>query len=72
MTALKAYIAASFVAAIIAGAGGLYLAGKSHQRDKTELENATDHIETRERIDNATAPVDGCAWLDRLHGTCSE
>ena len=72
MTAFKAYIAASFVAAIIAGAGFVYLAGKSHERDKTDLNNARDHIETRERIDNATAPVDGCAWLDRLRKACTD
>jgi hypothetical protein len=39
-------------------------------RDRHELQDAKDHISTRERIDDATTPVDGCAWFDRLRGAC--
>ena len=71
MTALKAYIAASFVAAIIAGAGFVYLAGKSHERDKTDLNNARDYIEgTQDAQDSQTdLPDDGdgvIEWLLRF------
>jgi hypothetical protein len=46
MTAFKAYIAASFVAAIIAGAGFVYLAGKSHERERRDTQDARDKLET--------------------------
>lgn len=41
-----------------------------NDRERRALDDARDHIETRERIDDATAPVDGCAWIDRLRDAC--
>lgn len=39
-------------------------------RDRRELQDAREHFETRERIDDATSPVDGCMWFDRLRAAC--
>lgn len=50
MTTLKWALIGSFVVAIIAAAGGLYLAGASHQRNKTDLKNATDRLETIDTV----------------------
>lgn len=41
-----------------------------NDRERRALDDARDHIETRERIDDATAPIDGCAWFDRLRDAC--
>ena len=41
-----------------------------NDRERRALDDARDHIETRERIDDATDPVDGCAWFDRLRDAC--
>lgn len=68
MTTLKWALIGSFVAAIIAAAGGLYLAGASHQRDKTDLKTATDYIEgtadARDATNNLPSDDDGnVGWL---------
>jgi len=60
-------IGAGAFAAIVGAA--LYL-GAKWERDRAELQDARDHIETRDRIDDAITANPGCAWLDRLRGTC--
>lgn len=37
---------------------------------KNDLRAAEDHIETRERIDNATSADRDCPWHDRLFDAC--
>ncbi|WP_158963894.1 hypothetical protein [Chachezhania sediminis] len=53
-------------AAIIAA----FAAGAMFRARGDRVQDLQDHIETRERIDNALDRPDGCAWPDRLHGAC--
>lgn len=39
-------------------------------RDRRALDDARNHIETREDIDNALSADRGCFWLDRLRASC--
>jgi hypothetical protein len=57
--------------AAVAFAVSFYL-GVDWYRDKRALDDAQTHIENRERIDDAIAPVDGCFWLDRLRAACGD
>jgi len=43
-----------------------------NDRERRALDDAQTHIENRERIDDAIAPVDGCFWLDRLRAACGD
>lgn len=47
-----------------------YAAGRYSGGQAAALDEARDHIETRERIDDAMGNPDGCAWHDRLRNTC--
>jgi len=49
-----------------------YLDGKRSAENERALQDARDHIETRERIDEAISNPDNCAWLDRLRGHCAD
>lgn len=42
------------------------------ERAKRDLGDAENNIDTRERIDDATVPVDGCGWFDRLRASCPD
>jgi hypothetical protein len=65
---LGPYLIGAFaVAAVIAAVVVWFV---QTDRDRRALDDARDHIETRERIDNALSPVDGCAWFDRLRDAC--
>lgn len=47
-----------------------FLAGRYSGGQARDLDQARDHITTRERINNAISRPDGCAWPDRLRGDC--
>lgn len=65
---LAPYLIGAFaVAAVIAAVVVWFVQA---DRDRRGLQDAREHFETRERIDDATAPVDGCAWFDRLRAAC--
>lgn len=50
--------------------GGLIYIGVSFERDRRALDDARNHIETREDIDNALSADRDCFWLDRLRASC--
>lgn len=60
------------VLAIVGGVAGLYLAGKRSAENERALQDARDHIETRDRIDEAISNPGDCVWLDRLRRDCAD
>lgn len=44
--------------------------GADWYRDKRALDDARNHIETREDIDNALSADRDCPWYDRLRQSC--
>lgn len=51
---------------------GLFFYVTDAERVKDDLRDADAHIDTREKIDDATVPVAGCAWFDRLRAACPD
>lgn len=49
-----------------------YLDGKRSAENERALQDARDHIETRDRIDEAISNPGDCVWLDRLRGDCAD
>ena len=64
---IRVYFIAAALAGLLATGGWLYWKGGQDTNIKRDLERARDHIETRERIDNATTDNrDADAIRDRL------
>ncbi|MGR3823695.1 MAG: hypothetical protein ACU0A5_14095 [Salipiger marinus] len=61
-------LALAAVAVLTFGAG--YWLGARDARHRAAAEAALDHIDTRERVDDALVRPDGCAWFDRLRQAC--
>lgn len=61
---LKLIIVVGVVVGLAFGAG-YFVKGQSAAED-----SARDHINTRERVEDAIANPNGCAWSERLLGTC--
>ena len=57
-----------FIFASIVGGTAVYFVNAD--RDRRELQDARDHIETRERIDEAIDADPDCSWRERLLGQC--
>lgn len=58
------------VLAVVLAVAGAWGYGMHTERQRQALEDAKDHIETRDRIDEATSNPSGCHWADRLRGSC--
>ena len=65
---LKRALGLALAGVVAFGAG--YWLGTRDAATRADLGAARDHIETRERIDNALRNPSGCAWADRLRGDC--
>jgi len=55
--------------AVLAFGSGYWLRARD-ARQKAELGEARDHIDTRGRVDDALVRPDGCVWSDRLRQAC--